>query len=83
LINEVLGLGVPVQVTGDVLARRWKRRSALELMGAGCPVVVASDCHRVDSRPPVIGAALDVLEKKRGIAYVEAMLRCANKLAGG
>ena len=81
LIGEVLALGVPVQVTGDVLTGWRTRRTALRLLEGRGDRLIASDCHRTDTRPPVMKAALDVAKKKLGEPRTAALLRCADELA--
>ena len=82
MINEVLSLGVPVQFTGDVLARWFDSRRILSLVRKGGDWLVASDCHRMDLRPPVMRAAVDTLEKKLEIQRVRKMLYLADELCG-
>jgi len=80
LVREVLSLGVPVQVTGDVLTSWRTRRTALRLLEGRGERLIASDCHRTDTRPPVMKAALDVVSKKLGQPRAAALLRCAEEL---
>ena len=82
LVDEVLALGVPVQVTGEALTRFSSRRGALCLLEGRGERLIASDCHRKDSRPPVMRAALDTVNKKLGGERAASLLRCAGELAG-
>lgn len=82
LMQEILSLGAPVQVTGDVLLRFSTRRAAVNLLKGRGDRLIASDCHNCAKRPPVMKNALRVLEKKLGADRVSALLRCSNELAG-
>lgn len=82
MLGEVLALGVPVQVTGDALTRFSTRRAALGLLDGRGDRLIASDCHRKDTRPPVMRAAMDTANKKLGERRTAALLRCADELAG-
>ncbi len=82
LIDEVLALGVPVQVTGDALTHWRTRRGALKLLEGRGERLIASDCHRADTRPPVMKDALRVVTKKLGAECAAALLNCAHQLAG-
>lgn len=82
LVGEVLALGVPVQVTGAALTHFSTRRPALGLLGGKGARLIASDCHRKDTRPPVMRTALETASKKLGEARTASLLRCADELAG-
>ena len=45
--------------------------------------LIASDCHRMDSRPPVLRQALEILEKKLDAQQVNRMLHLADELGAG
>ena len=80
MIEEILQLGVPVQITGDALVRWLERRRVLSLLQRHGDWLIASDCHRVVSRPPVMKPAIEILEKKLGIQRVHEMLSLADAL---
>lgn len=82
LVGEVLALGVPVQITGDALTRFSTRRVSLGLLNGRGERLIASDCHRKDTRPPVMRAALDTVNKKYGGDRTASLIRCADELAG-
>lgn len=82
LINEVLALGVPIQVSGDVLLHMMSRRSALKLLREQRYALVASDCHNTVSRVPNAGEAMSAVEKKLGKDRAAQLARCADRLAG-
>lgn len=82
MIQEVLNLGVPVQITGDVFLHWLGRRSALSLIQKCGDWLIASDCHRLDKSPPILRSATDILEKKLGKQRVLEMQFLTDKLAG-
>ncbi len=82
LVRDVLDLGVPVQVSGDVLLEFFKRGPAMKLLKSDEAQLVASDCHNTTSRVPNLGDAMSVVEKKLGKERAAQILRCADRLAG-
>ena len=80
LLNEIMNLGVPVQVGTDILMRPLHRRKALNLLKTGRAQFVASDCHDCVKRPPNLAAALRFLRGKLEPCQVEEMIRCADRL---
>lgn len=81
-IQEVLGLGVPIQISADILTRPFARGGAMNLLRQGQDYVVASDCHDCVKRPPNMVAAINFLRKKLGEDSVSALIRRGNKLVG-
>ena len=80
MIDEVLRMGVPVQITADALTRWLDRRRILSMMHRRGDWLIASDCHRMDFRPPVMGQAFEILEKRLDAQQVNAMLYLADEL---
>lgn len=80
LLDEIMKLGVPVQVGTDILMRPLHRRKALKLLKTGKAQFVASDCHDLAKRPPNLAAAMSLLRSKLESWQVEEMIRCADKL---
>lgn len=81
-IRDVLELGVPVQVSGDVLLRFTTRGGAMKLLKNRQAHLIASDCHSLEKRPPNMKAAMDVVRKKLGDRTAENLLRNAYEVAG-
>jgi len=79
-IREVLDLGVPVQVSADVLLRPLARGGAMKLLRQHQAHLVASDCHDCVNRPPNLAEAMDVLRKKLGESAVKQLIRRADEL---
>jgi len=62
---KLLETGFPLQVSTAPLRRWFGRRRVLELLTA-FHGVLSTDCHNMTTRPPDMGAAAQVLEKKLG-----------------
>ena len=60
-----LEMGFPIQVSTASLLRFHGRRRALKLL-TDFNAVLVSDCHNTTTRPPDLGVAVRVLEKKLG-----------------
>lgn len=80
LLDEIMRLGVPIQVGTDILMRPLHRRKALNLLKTGRAQFVASDCHDCVKRPPNLASTIDFLRSKLEKWQVEEMVRCADKL---
>ena len=81
-IQEVLRLGVPVQVSADILLRPMVRGGTMKLLRQNQANVVASDCHNCGSRAPRLTAAMDLLRRKLGAQQAELLIRCGDQLVG-
>lgn len=82
-IRELLEVGAPVQVSGDVLLHFMSRGSAMKLLKNRQAHLLASDCHNCTTRRPDLKAALNVVRQKLGSHRTETLIRCADELAGG
>ena len=81
-VREILNLGVPVQVSGDVLLHFTTRSGAMKLLKNHQAHILASDCHNIGKRPPNIKDAMDVVRRKLGDQQVERLIRYADEMAG-
>ena len=73
LMEEVVSLGVPVQFSADTLLHPLRRGRVLkELREEGN--FLASDCHNLTSRPPNLGKAMKVVQRKLGLAGEKRIL---------
>ena len=62
-------IGCPIQVTANSLTGRWGDRalkSAQWLLKKNAVHIVASDCHNVEGRPPILSVARKAIEKAVG-----------------
>jgi protein-tyrosine phosphatase len=62
-INELISLGLPMQMNADSLLKFWGRGKLINMLEQG-RWYIASDCHSTDKRPPRIADALKCLEHK-------------------
>jgi len=73
-----------IQVNADYLINRGTQRKALKLINENNVDFIGSDCHNLTSRPPNMGEAYQMIEKKLGIKSVNAFNDKQNQyLEGG
>ena len=63
-IQEILALGIPIQLSTSVFFTIGGRRLAKQLLRHGTGFLLASDCHNTTTRPPNLGNTMAVLKKK-------------------
>ena len=80
-LNEILELGLPVQVGIDMLSGRMSL--PMKLLKQGKVHVVASDCHDMCRRRPDLGIAMETVKKKLGFEWAEELEELADQLAVG
>ena len=73
VIAELLSLGVLMQVNASFLLRLRTRRRALRLLSSGRVHLLGSDTHNLSRRPPRIGDAISVIERRLGREHVEQL----------
>ena len=73
VLENLLGNGVLFQVNASFFNEFFTKRKALNLLNEGYIHAIGSDCHGIDSRPPKIGNAFDVIKKKFGERYLYEM----------
>lgn len=81
-IREILDMGLPVQISTDALMRFTARGAAMKLLKNRRAHLLASDCHRVDLRPPYMKEAMELVAKKLGQERVDDLLYYADELIG-
>lgn len=79
-IQDILELGVPVQISAEALRYPLFRRQLLKLLRRDQVHLIASDCHDADTRTPNMKAAMDVICRKLGDWRAEELIRCADEL---
>ena len=82
LVDAVFSLGVPVQISAELLLHPFTRRMALKLLRSGRAQFIASDSHNLTTRKPNMGPAIAVLRQKLGEDFVVQMGRRVDALAG-
>lgn len=80
-IEEILSMGLPVQISAEPLLHTLSRGRELKLLRERQAQFIASDCHNTTTRPPNVGLALKVVEAKLGEAKVQSMARRSAELA--
>lgn len=82
VVERLLDLDIPVQISCDVLERVFRRRKAMKLLRCRRAHLIASDCHDCTTRPPRMEQAVSVLTGKLGREHVEEILEQATILLG-
>ena len=80
-IEEILSLGLPVQVSAEPLLGLLSRGRELKLLRERRVQYIVSDCHNTTSRPPNLGKAMAVLRDKLGDGKADSMERRTDDLA--
>lgn len=62
--------GVLMQVNATFFTEFGTRRKALSLLENGGIQFLGSDCHNMTSRPPCIGRAFEIIEKRHGTNFL-------------
>ncbi|MBR0449941.1 MAG: capsular polysaccharide biosynthesis protein [Clostridia bacterium] len=70
-IERLLSCGALAQSNAGFFCRRGSRRLALKLLRLGTVSLIGSDTHNIAHRPPRIGEACEIIEKKLGSEYTE------------
>ena len=67
-------LPVLVQANAGFFLRNRTRRMALKMLRGDQIQLLGSDCHNLDSRPPMLGAAVQVIEEHLGKQALDRIL---------
>lgn len=81
-LRELEELPVYLQVNAKTLLRWRTRRLGLELLREARYPLLASDCHNLTTRPPNLAQGRDIVARKLGEGYLDAIDRNAAQLAG-
>lgn len=73
LWKELARNGVQMQVNANAFSSFSRRRKAMTLMKNGLVRFVGSDCHNVATRPPNIGNAFEIIEKRFGNDFISQL----------
>lgn len=68
--SRLLDNGILMQTNASFFSAFTTKRRALSLLNQGYIHLLGSDCHNMTSRPPQIGKALDVIQKRFGADYI-------------
>lgn len=72
-LEALFSLGVPVQLSAEPLLHFTTRGRALRLIKAGKVQMLISDAHSMTDRAPNVGKAADILRKKLGTDWPDAL----------
>ena len=81
LLDEILALELPVQITSGALLRLMSRGRTMKLL-RDFGHIVASDCHDPVHRKPDLRQAMDFVAKKLGTSAAAALNHNAAAMAG-
>lgn len=74
VIERFLDSDIIMQVNASFFTELKTRRKAIKMLKNGYIHLIGSDCHSVTARPPFIGNALNLIEKKLGSEYIGDMV---------
>ena len=83
LVSAIFSLGVPVQISAELLLHPFSRGQAVRLLRGGDAQFIASDSHDLENRKPNMGPAMEVLKKKLGEDFIADMGHLTDRLAHG
>lgn len=82
-VRQVLEMGVPIQISADILQYPLARRKVMKLLRREQVHLLASDCHNAIARTPNLKEAMDIVRRKQGDQRAEELVRCADELVEG
>ena len=71
--ERIYDSGILTQVNASFFTSFFTRRKSISLLEEGRIHFVGSDCHNMISRPPRVGRAYDIIQKKLGEDYIGQM----------
>ena len=80
IVRKLLELDIPIQISSVSMSSFFVRRKAMKLLRTGQNCIIATDCHNCTTRPPKIGAAMDILKRKLSKSQLEELVCCGNEL---
>lgn len=78
LINYVIEKNIPIQLNATSFFIPFFRRTLKKLLLSSAIIILGTDAHSCDLRPPRLKAALDLIEKRFGKEYKEKLIRNSN-----
>ena len=79
VLEKLSALGLPTQISAEPFLHLTTRGRALRCLTTGRAQLLISDCHDMEQRPPNLGAAMAVIQKKLG-AEANAIFRETDEL---
>lgn len=80
--DRICDSGILMQVNASYFTTLTSKRKAISLLKEGKIHFVGSDCHNTTSRPPQIGKAFEIIQKKLGDDYIGQMNEYGYSLLG-
>lgn len=80
--NHMFELPVYAQMNAEAFLTWGKRHTAMKLLKKGYAVVLGSDCHDTEKRPPNLGSAREEIRKKAGEEILEQIDRTGKRVFG-
>ena len=71
--DRIMESGIMMQVNASFFTSLASRRKAITLLQEGVVQFLGSDCHNLTTRPPVLGKAAEVVQKKLGDDFLNQM----------
>ena len=72
-LDQLCCRGAKLQLNTEALLSWKTRRQALRLLEDGLATALGTDCHNMTSRPPQMGQARAIMEKRLGTDFVRAL----------
>ncbi len=79
-IQEVLELGVPIQISAEILFHPFVRGKALKMLRCNQAHLLVSDCHDTNDRAPNLYKGMEIVRRKLGEQRTQELIRCADEL---
>ncbi len=79
-INFIEKENIIVQINASSVLDRFYKKALSKLIKSELQIVIGTDTHSLEERPPVMDKALEHIEKKYGKACVDAVLRNTDKV---
>lgn len=71
VLEVLLANHVLIQANAEFFVNRFSRRKALSMLKQGCIHLLGSDCHDMQSRPPMLGACMEIIQMKLGVTAAD------------
>lgn len=81
--TKLKGLGILNQVNAGFFTRPLERRKALAMLLSGKINAIGSDCHSIDTRPPLMDKAFEYIKSKAGDNFLSDFTEYNNDLIFG
>ncbi|MCR5825202.1 MAG: hypothetical protein K6G54_01420 [Oscillospiraceae bacterium] len=65
-LERLFSLGLPTQISAEPFLHWGSRGRMLRCLRSGRAQLLISDCHNMETRPPNLGAAMELIRKKLG-----------------